>query len=152
MTDQMPLVHRALDVHVIAGAADEIALTGADGPMTYAQLLHDSASIAGALREIGVATGTPVAVDLPSGRIQVMAVLACARLGAELVESADFTLAGDPVALTTPDTEVPWDVLLRAGRIDPAAAPERDPEGYEQRLLAVHGELFATLSSGGTLT
>ena len=152
MTDQTPLVHRSLDVHIIAGAADEIALTGADGPMTYAQLLHDSASVAGALREIGVAVGTPVAIDLPSGRRQVLAVLACARLGAELADTAPFTFAGDPVVLTTPDTEVPWDVLLRAGRVDPAPAPASDPDGYEQRLLAAHPEIFATLTTGGTLT
>ena len=36
-----------------------------------------------------------------------------------------------PPVLHTPETEVPWDLLIKAGRIDPAPAPADDPEGYE---------------------
>ncbi len=142
------LVFRALDLHVIRGRADEIALTDAAGSMTYAHLLHDSASIAGALLQLGVAEATVVAVDLPPGRHRVISVLACARLGAEVGESQTLRLAGDPIVLQTPDTEVPWDVLLRAGRTDPVGAPDADPEGYADRFGAAHETIFAPLLAG----
>lgn len=146
------LVFRALEHHVIHGRADEVAFAGTGRPMTYAHLLHDSASIAGAMREIGVAAGTLVAVEITSRREQIIAVLACARLGAELDADADIRLAGEPPILTTGDTEVPWSVLLHAGRVDPAPAPDEDPEGYEERVVAAHRDVFGVLLAGQTLT
>jgi hypothetical protein len=146
------LAYRALDRHVIHGQADEIAFAGHGRPMTYAQLLHDSACIAGAMREIGVAEGTTVRLDISARREHVIALMACVRLAAELDEGADFVLSGEPVILRTPVTEVPWDVLVRAGRIDPAPAPETDPEGYEQRLATAHGDILIALIAGDTLT
>lgn len=146
------LVFRALDEHVIHGRADYVALTDGAGSLTYAQLLHDSASVAGALREIGIGIGTTVQIDLLTGREQVMALLALARLGAEPGDGeADFRFAGEPAVLYTHDTEVPWNVLLHAGRVDPVAAPATDPDGYEQRLRAAHEDVFATLTAGETL-
>ncbi|MGJ9422761.1 AMP-binding protein [Aeromicrobium sp. CF3.5] len=142
------LVFRALELNVVEGRADDIALTDAAGSMTYAHLLHDSASIAGALWQLGVAVESVVAVDLPPGRHQVISVLACARLGAEIGESQTLRIAGDPIMLQTPDTEVPWDVLLRAGRTDPAGAPDADPEGYADRLRAAHEQIFGPLLDG----
>jgi acyl-CoA synthetase (AMP-forming)/AMP-acid ligase II len=150
MTDS--LAFRALDHHVIHGAADTVAFAGVGRPMTYAHLLHDSACVAGALREIGVGVGTQVALDVAADRERTIAVLACARLGAEPAEEAPFVIAGDPLVLTTPDTEVPWDVLLHAGRIDPAPAPDADPDGYEERLRAAHPVTFDILLTGGMLT
>lgn len=152
MTDAQSLAYRALDRHVIHGRADEVAVARGGRPLTYAQLLHDSASIAGALRDIGVTTGTTVALDIPAGREHVIALLACVRIDAELDEGADFSFIGQPPVLRTLVTEVPWDVLLRAGRVDPAPAPATDPEGYEQRLVALHGEVLASLIAGDTLT
>lgn len=152
MTDTHSLAYRALDRHVIHGRADELAFAGAGRSMTYAQLLHDSACIAGALRDIGVTADTTVSIDITSRREHAIVLLACARLGVDLDEGALFSIAGEPPVLTTPVTEVPWDVLLRAGRVDPAPAPDADPDGYEQRLAALHGEVLATLIAGDTLT
>ena len=146
------LVFRALEVHVIQGRADDFALTDAAGPMTYAHLLHDSASIAGALLQLGVAVGSEVGIDLAPGRQHVVAVLACARLGAEITDGGTLRLAGEPAMLHTPDTEVPWDVLLRAGRGDPVGAPDADPDGYADRLGATHADVFDPLLAGGTIT
>jgi hypothetical protein len=146
------LVFRVLDQHVVRGLADEPALSDARGLMSFAELLHESASIAGALSGIGVSAGTPVHLDLPSSRERVVAALACARLGAVPQADAGYRLAGDPVVLHTPETEVPWDLLLRAGRVDPAPAPAADPEGYEQQLREDFGDVLDALAAGRTVT
>ena len=93
------LVFRALERHVIHGRADDMAFTGPGRPMTYAHLLHDSACVAGSLRDVGVGVGTRVAVDIEARREQIIATLACARLGAELDTDADIQThrgAADP--------------------------------------------------------
>ncbi|MBC7633111.1 AMP-binding protein [Aeromicrobium sp.] len=146
------LIYRTLDEHVIGGLADHPALDDERGPMSYAQLLHESASLAGALRDTGVHEGTSVAIDLRDGREQVVAVLACARIGAVPQSTADFGFGGTPPVLTTPDTEIPWAVLIRAGRLDPAPAPESDPEGYEGLMLELYAEVFETLIAGETIS
>lgn len=146
------LVFRALEHHVIHGRADDLAFTGPGRPMTYAHLLHDSACVAGSLRDIGVAVGTRVAVDITARREQIIAVLACARLGAELDANADIRLTGEPPTLTTSETEVSWSVLLHAGRVDPAPAPDGDPDGYEERAVAAHRDVFVALLAGNALT
>lgn len=146
------LVFRALDRHVVGGLADHAAIEDEHGSLSYAQLLHESACIAGALSHLGVERGTGVAVDLPRGRELVIAVLACARLGAEPRAAGLFSLVGDPPVLTTPDTEVTWELLVRAGRAEPAPAPDSDPEGFEEAVLEQYGELFAALIAGGTVS
>ena len=143
------LVFRALDLHVVGGLADDPAIVDERGTMSFAQLLHESASVAGAISQLGIGTGTEVAIDLPSKRERVIAVLACARLGAVPDSSATADrLAGEPPVLHTPETEAAWDLLIRAGRNEPAPAPDRDPDGYEQLLLALHAEVFEPLSAG----
>ncbi|MGA9714367.1 MAG: AMP-binding protein [Aeromicrobium sp.] len=146
------LVFRALERHVIHGRADEMAFTGLGRPMTYAHLLHDSACVAGSLRDVGVGVGTRVSVDIAARREQIIAVLACARLGAELDADADIRLTGEPPVLTTGQTEVSWSVLLHAGRMDPAPAPDADPEGYAERVVSAHRDIFAALLAGNALT
>ena len=78
----------ALDRHVIAGRADQAALiydspvTGAQETITYAVLLERVAAFAGALRLLGVDKGDRVVIYLPMVPQAVVAMLACARLGA----------------------------------------------------------------------
>ncbi len=80
--------YNALDRHVIRGLADEPALifhsaiTGTRRTYTYAELLERVAQLAGALRGIGVAPGDRVVIYLPMVPEAVMAMLACARIGA----------------------------------------------------------------------
>ena len=145
------LIFRTLDAHVVGGLADHPAVEDERGPMSYAQLLHESASLAGAMREVGVSQGTDVVIDLPGGRDRVTVVLACARLGAVPQVTAVHGFRGTPPVLRTPTTEIPWAVLIRAGRLDPAVAPDQDAEGYEVLLRELYDDIFATLLEGGTL-
>jgi hypothetical protein len=146
------LIFRALDEHVIGGLADHPAIKDERGTMSYAQLLHESASLAGALRHLRIDVGSDLAIELPDGREQVIAVLACARLGAVPRGTAAYRLTGTPPVLHTPDTEVAWDVLIRAGRMEPAEAPDKDPDGYETLMRDEYEDVFATLAAGEVLT
>ncbi len=146
------LIFRALDQHVVGGLADHPAIEDSRGPMSFAQLLHESAAVAGAFRHLGVATGTPIALDLADGRERVIAVLACARLGAvPSPDAAGFRLTGAPPIFSTPEIETTWDLLIRAGRNEPAPAPDRDPDGYELLLLSDYGDVFTALTAGRTI-
>ncbi|MEP6549262.1 MAG: AMP-binding protein [Gammaproteobacteria bacterium] len=78
----------ALDRHVMAGRGDQPALiydsplTGTTRRFTYRELQHDVARFAGVLRELGVCRGDRVVVYLPMIPEAVVAMLACARIGA----------------------------------------------------------------------
>jgi propionyl-CoA synthetase len=80
--------HNALDRHVEAGRADQPALihdspvTGAGVKLTYRQLRDEVARFAGVLRVLGVAKGDRVVIYMPMVPQAVVAMLACARLGA----------------------------------------------------------------------
>ncbi len=80
--------YNALDRHVIAGRADQPALihespvTGTTRTLSYAQLLDQVARFAGALRMLGVDQGDRVVIYLPMIPEAVVAMLACARIGA----------------------------------------------------------------------
>jgi hypothetical protein len=146
------LVFRVLDRQVIAGLADDIAVSDARGTVSYAQLLHESACIAAGLHHMGVDAGTPIVLDQLHGRDLVTSVLACARIGAVPAEAGSFRLVGSPPVLHAPDTEVAWDVLDKAGRTDPHTAPEHDAEGYEDRLRTAYPGIVDTLERGGTIS
>ncbi len=78
----------ALDRHVVRGHADRTALiydsavAGEKRSLTYAQLLEEVAAFAGALRGFGVTKGDRVVVYMPMIPEAVVAMLACARIGA----------------------------------------------------------------------
>jgi propionyl-CoA synthetase len=78
----------ALDRHVIEGRADQAALihdspvTGSRRTWSYAELLDEVARAAGFLRDLGVGKGDRVLLYLPMIPEAVIAMLACARLGA----------------------------------------------------------------------
>lgn len=146
------LVFRVLDRQVVHGHADEIAVRDARGTVSYAQLLHESACIGSGLHHMGVEPGAFVVLDGLHGRELVVAVLACARIGAIPSDAGDFRLVGSPPVLHAPGTEVSWDLLDKAGRTDPAPAPEHDPQDYEQTMLATYGEIFGALERGQTIT
>lgn len=145
------LAFRVLDRHVVGGRADEMAIEDQRGTMSYAQLLHESASVAGALTQVDVVAGTAVVIDLPAGREQVVAVLACARIGAVPADSGAYRFGGTPPMLQIEEAELAWEVLVRAGRVEPASAPENDPEGYEQLMRERYEDVFAALTAGATI-
>ncbi|MGZ5392394.1 MAG: propionyl-CoA synthetase [Mycobacterium sp.] len=78
----------ALDRHVEGGRADQPALiydspvTGSARTYTYRELLDETARFAGALRGLGVGKGDRVVIYMPMVPEAVIAMLACARLGA----------------------------------------------------------------------
>lgn len=145
------LIYRVLDAHVIHGLADNLAIQDERGSMSYAELLHESASVAGAFTSIGMVEGTGVHVDVPHGRELVVAVLALARLGAVPADDAELRLVGLPPVLHTSDTEVTWDLLIHAGRTDPASAPPTDPEGYEALIREAYPGIFQALEAGESI-
>jgi propionyl-CoA synthetase len=80
--------HNALDRHVANGRADQAALvydspvTGNKASFTYRELRDEVAVFAGALRGLGVGKGDRVIIYMPMVPRAVVAMLACARLGA----------------------------------------------------------------------
>ena len=85
---QINACRNALDVHVDAGMGERVALihdspvTGTVTRFTYRELLDAVARFAGALRGLGVERGDRVLVYMPMVPEAVIAMLACARLGA----------------------------------------------------------------------
>jgi propionyl-CoA synthetase len=80
--------HNALDRHVAAGRGQRTALihdspvTGTVTTFSFAELLDEVARFAGALESLGVGTGDRVVLYLPMIPQAVIAMLACARIGA----------------------------------------------------------------------
>ncbi|WP_052426056.1 acetate--CoA ligase [Cellulomonas carbonis] len=79
--------HNAVDRHVEAGHGDRTALVFEGEPgdtrtITYADLQRETSRAANALTELGVRTGDRVAIYLPMIPEAVVAMLACARIGA----------------------------------------------------------------------
>ncbi|MEP6599174.1 MAG: acetate--CoA ligase [Actinomycetota bacterium] len=76
-----------LDRHVEAGLGDRVAIhfegePGDSRTLTYAALLAEVSKAANALTELGIQTGDRVAIYLPMIPEAVIAMLACARIGA----------------------------------------------------------------------
>jgi propionyl-CoA synthetase len=80
--------HNALDRHVEGGRADQMALiydspvTGTAATFTYRELRDEVARFAGALAAQGVQPGDRVVIYMPMVPEAVIAMLACARIGA----------------------------------------------------------------------
>jgi propionyl-CoA synthetase len=80
--------HNALDRHVEGGRADQLALiydspvTGTKATFTYRELRDEVARFAGALAAQGVQQGDRVVIYMPMVPEAVIAMLACARIGA----------------------------------------------------------------------
>ena len=80
--------YNALDLHVESGRADQLAIiydsamTGEVHKYTYRQLRDETARFAGALANLGVEHGSRVVIYMPMIPETVIAILACARLGA----------------------------------------------------------------------
>ena len=80
--------YNCVDRHVEAGKGDKIALHWVGEPaddtrdITYAELKDEVSRAANALEELGIVAGDRVAIYLPMIPEAVIAMLACARLGA----------------------------------------------------------------------
>jgi len=81
------LAYNAVDRHVAAGAGGRAALMylnerGGRSVLTYAQLRHEVARSAAALRHLGVGKGDRVTVSMPTCLEAIVLMLACTRIGA----------------------------------------------------------------------
>ncbi|MDT4934423.1 MAG: acetyl-CoA synthetase, partial [Pseudonocardiales bacterium] len=84
---RLNVAYNCLDRHVEAGHGDQIAYHWEGEPgdtrtLTYAELTAEVCKAANALTELGVQAGDRVAIYLPMIPETVIAMLACARLGA----------------------------------------------------------------------
>jgi propionyl-CoA synthetase len=105
----------ALDRHVAQGRGEQVALiydspvTGTIKRFTYRELRDDVARLAGALRGLGVGKGDRVLIYMPMVPEAVMAMLACARLGA--IHSVVFGGFAAPELATRIDDAQPKVIL-----------------------------------------
>jgi propionyl-CoA synthetase len=80
--------YNALDRQVAGGRADQLALihdsplTGTVTKYTYAEMLHEVATMAAVMQDFGVTKGDRVIVYMPMVPEAMVAMLACARIGA----------------------------------------------------------------------
>ncbi|MDR3661829.1 MAG: propionyl-CoA synthetase [Mycobacterium sp.] len=123
--------YNALDRHVEAGNGDRTALiydsamVGVQRSFTYAELLDRVARFAGALAARGVTAGDRVVVYMPMIPEAVIAMLACARLGA--VHSVVFGgFAAGELAARIDDAQ-PVAVLTASGGLEPGRTVEYLP-------------------------
>ena len=110
----------ALDRHVAAGRAEQTALIY-DSPVTetvheisYREMLDQTARFAGGLRALGVEKGDRVVIYMPAVPEAVIAMLACARLGA--IHSVVFGgFAADELAKRIDDAQAKLVVSASCG-------------------------------------
>ena len=132
----------ALDRHVAAGHADRTALVY-DSPVTdsvqrftYAELLEKVAAFAGALRGFGVEKGDRVVIYMPMIPEAVIAMLACARIGA--VHSVVFGgFAPHELAIRIDDAQ-PKVVVSASCGIEPSRLVEYKPMLDRALEMATH--------------
>ncbi|MBU7597270.1 acetate--CoA ligase [Streptomyces sp. P38-E01] len=84
---RLNVAYNCVDRHVEAGNGDRVAIhfegePGDSRTLTYAELQREVSKAANALLELGVRTGDRVAVYMPMIPETVVAMLACARIGA----------------------------------------------------------------------
>lgn len=84
---ELNVAYNCVDRHVEAGNGDRVAIhfegePGDTRSLTYADLQHEVSKAANALTELGVEAGDRVAIYMPMIPETVVAMLACARVGA----------------------------------------------------------------------
>ena len=141
--------YNALDIHVVRGRADDVALALGGTDHTFAQLLTEVAACAGVLRAFGIGVGDRLVLGWVPPETAVVVVLAAARVGALVAYDNSAGAHGrvqvaateGGVAFLVDGEELPWDIAMRAGRTDPA--PCADVPG--DAVLARHGDDVLTV-------
>ena len=134
--------YNALDRHVIDGRADqpavihESAITGKSAILTYAQMLEKTARFAGALRMAGVEKGDRVVIYMPMAPEALIAMLACARLGA--VHSVVFGGFAPAELAARIDDAKPKVIVSASCGLEPTRVVEYKPMLDESIALATH--------------
>ncbi|MBM7786821.1 propionyl-CoA synthetase [Tenggerimyces flavus] len=134
--------YNALDRHVVSGRADQPALiydspvTGSARTFTYADLLERVAAFAGGLHALGVGQGDRVVLYMPMVPETVIAMLACARIGA--VHSVVFGGFAPAELAARIDDAQPKVVLSASCGIEPTRVVEYKPMLDRALELAEH--------------
>ncbi|WP_446224248.1 non-ribosomal peptide synthetase [Nocardia sp. IBHARD005] len=137
------LLHTGFFANAATNPSAPAVLWEPAGQLTYGELAADALAVAGALREAGVAPGDSVAVQLPKGPDQIVAVLGVLAAGAVYVpigfdqpaaRRAEILSTADAVAVLTvggariPDTRA-IDLAQARTHAEPLARPVfGDPE------------------------
>jgi propionyl-CoA synthetase len=123
--------YNAVDRHVEAGHGERLAIiydspvTNRVTKITYAELQEKTARLAGALRDKGVVKGDRVIIYMPMIAESVIAMLACARIGA--IHSVVFGgFAGSELAVRINDAQ-PKVILAGSCGIEPNRVVEYKP-------------------------
>jgi propionyl-CoA synthetase len=134
--------HNAVDRHVDAGRGDQLALihdspiTGSVAKLTYRDLRDRVARFAGALVSLGVAKGDRVIIYMPAVPEAVVAMLACARIGA--VHSVVFGGFAAKELATRIDDCTPKVIVSASCGIEPNRVVAYKPLLDEAVRLAAH--------------
>lgn len=121
---QVNTCYNAVDRHVKNGRGDQTAIiydspvTGKKSKTSYAQLQARTASLAGALRDQGITAGDRVIIYMPMITEALVAMLACARIGA--VHSVVFGgFAANELAVRIDDC-TPRAIIAASCGVEPA--------------------------------
>ena len=121
----------ALDRQVEAGRGDQVALyydspvTGTKRAITYSELLDETATLGAVLNDLGVVAGDRVLIYMPMIPEAIVAMLACARIGA--VHSVVFGgFAAKELATRIDDAE-PKVILTASCGLEPGRIVEYKP-------------------------
>jgi len=123
--------HNAVDRHVANGRGSQPAIiydspvTGTQRSISYSELLDDVSVFAGALANNGVAKGDRVIIYMPMIPEAIIAVLACARLGA--VHSVVFGGFAPNELATRIDDATPKAIVSASCGIEPTRIVEYKP-------------------------
>ncbi len=123
--------YNALDVHVEQGRADQAALiydsavTARIKTWTYRELRDQVARVAGMLRAQGVGKGDRVVIYMPMVPEAVMAMLACARIGA--IHAVVFGGFAAPELASRIDDAQPRLVITASCGLEPGRTVEYKP-------------------------
>ncbi|NKY60145.1 AMP-binding protein [Nocardia flavorosea] len=141
--------YNALDRHVISGGGEqsaliyESAMTGESRVYTYSELLDRVTRFAGAMRDLGVQAGDRVVIYLPMIPEAVVAMLACARIGA--VHSVVFGGFAAPELAARIDDAEPVLIVTASGGLEPNRTIDYPP------IVARALELAETAAPGTVL-
>jgi propionyl-CoA synthetase len=134
--------YNAIDRHVNAGRGEQVALiydsplAGAKHTLTYHRLLTETQVLAAMLRDLGVEKGDRVILYMPMVPEAVVAMLACARIGA--VHSVVFGGFAARELATRIDDAKPKVILSASCGIEPGRIVHYKPLLDEAITLAQH--------------
>ncbi len=141
--------YNAVDRHVAAGRGAQPAIiydspiTGAKATLTYSELLDRVSLLAGALAARGVVKGDRVVIYMPMVPEALVAMLACARIGA--VHSVVFGGFAAPELAVRIDDAAPKALLAASCGIEPGRVVAYKPMVDEAIALATHKPEFCVI-------